>query len=52
MHFMDANETHGEKAWQQLHKNSASNIEQVPETAPHKAVAVRPLTTHHENYQN
>ena len=26
-----------EKAWQQLHKNAASNIEQVLEAAPHKA---------------
>ena len=26
----------GEKAWRQLHKNAASNIEQVMETAPHK----------------
>ena len=33
-----------------LHKNTASNIEQVLEAAPHKATAVRPLTTHHENY--
>ena len=41
---------YGEKAWQQLHKNAASNIEQVLEAAPHKAAAVRPLTTHHENY--
>ena len=29
MHYMDANETHGEKAWRQLYKNAASNIEQV-----------------------
>ena len=27
---------------------TASNIEQVLEVAPYKAVAVRPLTTHHE----
>ena len=40
---------YGEKAWRQLHKNAASNTEQVLETAPHKAVAVRPPTTHHEN---
>ena len=38
------------KAWRQLHKNAASNIEQVLEAASHKAAAVRPLTTHHENY--
>ena len=27
-----------------------SNIEQVLEAAPHKAAAVRPLTTYYENY--
>ena len=43
---------YGEKAWRQLHKNAASNIEQVLEAASHKAVAVWPLTTHHENYQS
>ena len=31
---MDTNQTDGEKAWQQLHKNSASNIEQVLEANP------------------
>ena len=30
----------------------ASNVEQVLETAPQKAAAVRPLTTHHENYES
>ena len=49
MHYMDANQTYGEKAWRQLHKNAASNIELVLEAAPHKAAAARPLTTHHEN---
>ena len=52
MHYMDANKTAGEKVWRQLHKNSASNIEQVLEVTPHKAASVRLLTTHHENYQN
>ena len=42
----------GEKAWRQLHKNAASNIEQVLEAAPHKAAAVRQHATHHKNYQN
>ena len=32
--------------------NAASHIEQVLETAPHITAAVRPLTTHHENYQS
>ena len=36
----------------QLHKNAASNIEQVLEATPHKAAAIRPPTIHHENYQN
>ena len=31
-----------EKAWRQLHKNAASNIEQDLEATPHKAAAVRP----------
>ena len=35
-HYMDANLTYGEKVWRQLHKNAASNIEQVPEVAPNK----------------
>ena len=34
-------------------KNAVSNIEQVlGEPPPHKAVAVQPPTTHHENYQS
>ena len=47
---MDANKTDGEKAWQQLHKNAVSNIEQVLGAAPHKAAAVWQPTTHDENY--
>ena len=52
MHHMDTNQTYGEKTWRQLHKNAESNIEQNLETAPHKAVAVLPPTTHHESHQN
>ena len=33
---MDANYTYGEKAWLQLHKNVASNVEQVLEAVPTK----------------
>ena len=40
----------GEKDWRQLHKNAASNIEEVLEAKTHKAAAVRPPTTHPENY--
>ena len=50
MHYMDANKTYGEKAWQQLHKIAASYIEQVLEATPHKTAAVWPPTFHHENY--
>ena len=52
MHYMDANKTYGEKAWQQLHKNAESNTERVLEAAPDKAATVRPLTTHLENYSS
>ena len=41
---------YGEKAWQQLHKNTVSYIEQVLEATPHKTAAVLPPTTHHEKY--
>ena len=51
MHYLDANKTAGEKARRQLHKNAASNIEQVQEATPHKATTVRPSTSHHKNYQ-
>ena len=50
MHYMGANWTYGEKAWRQLHKNSGYNIEQVLEATPYKRAAIRPPTTHHENY--
>ena len=52
MHYMDDIKKYGEKAWQQLHKNAASNIEHVLEAAPQKSAAVRPQTTHYENYQS
>ena len=50
MHYLDANKTAGEKARCQLHKNAASNIEQVLEATPNKAPTIRPPTSHHENY--
>ena len=40
MHYMDANKTYGDKAWWQLHKNAASNIEPVLEATPHEKAAV------------
>ena len=36
MHYMDASKTYGEKARWKLHKNAASNIEQVLESPPTK----------------
>ena len=33
-----------------LHKNAASNIEQVLAATPHKAPIIRPPASHHENY--
>ena len=50
MHYLDANKTTGEEARRQLHKNVASNIEQVLAATPHKAPIIRPSTSHHENY--
>ena len=43
---------YGGKAWRQLHKNAASNFEQVLEATLNKAPDVRPPTSHHENYQS
>ena len=37
MYYMDANKSYGEKAWRQLHKNAASNKEQLLEAASNKA---------------
>ena len=42
--------TAGEEARQQLHKNAASNIEQVLAATPHKAPTILPPASHHENY--
>ena len=46
----DANKTAGEEARRQLHKNVASNIEQVLVATPHKAPTIRRPASHHENY--
>ena len=34
LHYMDSNKTAGEEARRQLHKNAASNLEQVPAATP------------------
>ena len=49
MNYMDTNYMAGEKAGQQLHKNAASNIEQVLEAKPYKAATRRPFMINHEN---
>ena len=48
MHYLDANKTAGKEATQQLHKNVASNIEQVLAATPHKAPTIRPPASHHK----
>ena len=50
MHYLDANKMTGEEARRQLHKNVASNIEQVLAATPHKAPTIRPPASYHENY--
>ena len=42
MHYMDANKTAGEEARRQLHKNAASNLEQVLAATPDKTPTIRP----------
>ena len=39
-------------SWRQLHKNVASNIEQVLAATPHKVQTIRAPASHHENYPN
>ena len=50
MLYVDPVKTYREKARRQLHKNTTSNIEQVQEATLHKTAAIRPPTSHHENY--
>ena len=38
MHYLDANKTAGEEARPQLHKNAASNIEQILEATPPQSI--------------
>ena len=52
MHYLDTNKTAGEEAKQQLHKNVASNIEQVLVATPHKAPTIRPSASRHENFSS
>ena len=52
MHYMDSNKTAGEEAWRQLHKNAASNLEQVLAATPDKTPTVRLPASYHENYSS
>ena len=52
MHYMDSNKMAGEEARQQLHKNAASNFEQVLAATPYKTPIVRPPASYHENYSS
>ena len=49
---MDSNKTAGEEARWQLHKNAASNLEQVLAATPHKTPTVRPPASYQENYSS
>ena len=48
MHHMDSNA--GEEARRQLHKNAASNLEQVLVATPYKTPIVLPPASYQENY--
>ena len=52
MHYMDSNKTAGEEARWQLHKNAASNLEQVLAATPHKTPTLRPPASYHEDFSN
>ena len=52
MHHLDTNKIAGEEARRQLHKNPASNLEQVLAATPHKTPTVRPPAPYHENYSS
>ena len=49
---MDSNKTAGEEARRQLHKNAASNIEQVLAATPLKAQTVRPPASYQESFSS
>ena len=48
----DRAKTAGEEARRQLHKNAASNLEQVLVATPYKTPTVRPPASYHENYSS
>ena len=50
MHYLDANKMAGEEARRQLHKNVASNIEQVPGDNTSQGTNYMATCPHHENY--
>ena len=52
VHYMDSNKTAGKEARRQLHKNAASNLEQVLAATPHKTPTVQPPASYHENYSS
>ena len=50
MLYMDSNKMAGEEARRQLHKNAASNLEQVLAATPQKTPTVRPPASYLKNY--
>ena len=52
LHYIDSNKAAGEEARRQLHKNAASNLEQVLAATPHKTPTVRQPASYHEIYSS
>ena len=52
MHHIDADKAYREKAGQELHKNTTSQIEQILDATSYKTAAVRPPTSHLESHSN
>ena len=50
--YLNSNKAAGEETRRQLHKNAASNLEQVLAATPHKTPTVRPPASYHENYSS
>ena len=50
LHYLDSNETLGEKARWELYKDAACCFEQILELAPYKTVVIQLLTSHLINH--
>ena len=52
MHYLDSNETHGEKGRWKLHQNATCYFEQILEATFYKTAAVCPYASHLTNHPN